>query len=122
MNSVLETTIFCLFGLFLLPVVLGLGSDYLNYLKQRKKFRQTFGLYVGQILKVVKQNEKVGSVLENNLSLFDAWSERGIVFYTFKKGDSIKILPFPKFRPFQKTGTTFLKTNQEIFNYDLERT
>ncbi len=96
----------------LLLIVIALVYDYREYLRERKHFEQTFGPYIGQAFRVIRQNEEEGSVLENNLALHDIYVERGIVHYDCKVGDMIKIVPFPKFRPCKTIDYPFEKINQ----------
>lgn len=88
---------------------LGVLIDFISYRRARRNFEKVFGSSVGQSFRVVEQNETRGSILENDLSLGDVYTEHGIISFGFKKGDIVGIEPFPKFRPFTIVSPKFLK-------------
>jgi|GEM_PF-6668601 hypothetical protein len=95
---------------FAVLVVFGVFIDFISYHQAKKRFEKVFGLFVGQSFFVVEQDETHGSILENGLSCGDVFVEHGIVFFGFKKGDLVKIEPFPKFCPFILIKPRFSKT------------
>lgn len=108
-SSILAVIILSLFLLTVLACVI----DLITYYTRRRYHTSLFGRHINQTYKVISQDEKHGSKLENGLSLYDVYTERGMTTFRFQIGDQIKILPFSKFKPFQQTLGLFQKIDHK---------
>ena len=102
----LQLLFLILFIATILLIAVAFLIDFKNHLKAKKEFHQKYGPYIGQTLKVKDQNEEF-SKLENNIQIYDTYTERGVTTRGFKKGDLVKIGEYPKFNPFKTQAKPF---------------